>query len=206
LITILDYGLGNVLAFQNVYKRLGIPADVARAPRDLAAATHIILPGVGAFDHAMELFEKSGLRGAVEERVLGHGVPVLGVCVGMQMLADSSEEGSRQGLGWVPGHVRKFRPLAEATAPLQLPHMGWNDVDVKASTGLLPPVDGGWRFYFLHSYQFVPRDESAVLAVSNYAGPFACAVHVGSAYGVQFHPEKSHHFGSFLLKSFAELA
>lgn len=204
MITILDYGLGNVLAFQNVYKRLGIPANVAREPDGLAGATKIILPGVGAFDHAIDLFDKSGLRGAVEELVLGRGIPLLGVCVGMQMLAESSEEGARSGLGWVPGHVQKLRPPSLAE-PLPLPHMGWNDVEVRAVNGLLPPIEGGWRFYFLHSYCFVPRDTSSVLATARYGGPFACAVRKGSAYGVQFHPEKSHHYGSALLKHFAEL-
>lgn len=204
MITIVDYGLGNVLAFQNVYKRLGIPCSVAREADDVAGATRIILPGVGAFDQAMDLFEKSGLRGPVEELVLGRGLPLLGVCVGMQMLADSSEEGSRRGLGWVPGHVQKFS-APSTIEPLQLPHMGWNDVDVQAENGLLPPLEGGWKFYFLHSYHFVPRDLSSTVATTTYAAPFACVVRKDRIFGVQFHPEKSHHYGLALLKNFAEL-
>lgn len=204
MITIIDYGLGNVLAFENVYKRLGIPVNVARTPEQLAAATRLILPGVGAFDHAMDLFESSGLRGPVEELVAGSRMPVLGVCVGMQMLANSSEEGNRAGLGWVPGRVRKFRPPVNG-ARLQLPHMGWNDVRIEQDTGLLPRDAAGWRFYFLHSFHFVPAEASSAIATADYGGEFACAVRFGNAWGVQFHPEKSHSYGAALLKNFAEL-
>jgi len=203
MITIIDYGVGNVLAFQNVYKRLDIAAKVARTPDDLAGATKLILPGVGSFDHAMQLFASSGFRGAVEHLLSDGRTPLLGVCVGMQMLAESSEEGSVGGLGWVPGRVEKFRSDAVKN-PLRLPHMGWNDVDVCRNSSLLPARSPAWRFYFLHSFHFVPALEEVALATAQYGGEFACAVRSGNVYGVQFHPEKSHAYGTELLRNFAE--
>jgi len=203
VITILDYGLGNVLAFQNVFKRLGIPVNVARTPGDLQDADKLILPGVGAFDQAMSLFEQSGLRGRAEEMVLGRGMPVIGICVGMQMLASASEEGKLPGLGWVPGSVRKF-DVGRLSHATRLPHMGWNDVRPVRTSKLFTGLEADARFYFLHSYYFAPESADATMAVAEYGGEFTCAVGLANVYGVQFHPEKSHHFGSDLLKNFAE--
>lgn len=200
MISIIDYGLGNVLAFRNVYERSGVPVAVARTAADLAKSTKLILPGVGAFDHAMERLEASGMLGSVEELVLRQGVPVLGICVGMQMLAASSEEGSKAGLGWIEGAVRRFRG-----ASLALPHMGWNDVKPSPGTRLFAGMEHDARFYFLHSYCFECGNPEDMLAVSDYGGGFTCAVRRGGIYGVQFHPEKSHHWGGQLLKNFAEL-
>lgn len=204
MIAIIDYGLGNILAFQNVYKRLGIPVSVARTPAAIAEADKLILPGVGAFDHAMGLFEESGLRAAVEERVLGDRVPVIGICVGMQMLARTSEEGALPGLGWIPGVVRRFD---EGSLPYatHLPHMGWNDVESTNGSVLFRNLHADARFYFLHSYYFDPASASSVIGVARYGISFACAVNVDNIWGVQFHPEKSHHYGSQLLRNFAEL-
>lgn len=204
MIAILSYGLGNVLAFQNVFKRLGIPVTVASSPAALEGATKLILPGVGAFDHAMQLFERSGLRGAAEDLVHCRGVPAIGICVGMQMLAERSEEGSLPGLGWVPGQVRKF-DMSRLDQATRLPHMGWNDVRPVRASPLFRGLDGDARFYFLHSYYFAPASQDSVEAVSEYGGEFASAVRAGNVYGVQFHPEKSHHYGSRLLQNFAEL-
>jgi imidazole glycerol-phosphate synthase subunit HisH len=204
LITILDYGLGNVLAFQNVFKRINVPVKVAATPRELDGATKLILPGVGHFDHAMTLFNGSGLREPVTERVRGRGMPVIGICVGMQMLAQASEEGELSGLGWVPGQVRKFDPnlLKHST---RLPHMGWNDVTPTRQTSLFNQLEGDARFYFLHTYYFDTAGPAEQIAVAQYGRPFACAVNAGNVWGVQFHPEKSHHWGSRLLQNFAEL-
>ena len=204
MITIIDYGLGNILAFSNTYKRLGIPVAVARAVGDLRGATKLILPGVGAFDHAMELLRQSGMRGALDEMVISRHVPVLGVCVGMQMLAATSEEGQSLGLGWVPGRVRAFRANAQS-GELALPHMGWNDVRPKPLSPLFMGLEADARFYFLHSYYFECESSSHVAAVASYGFDFSCAVAANHVHGVQFHPEKSHHFGTQLLKNFAEL-
>jgi imidazole glycerol-phosphate synthase subunit HisH len=204
VIAILDYGLGNVLAFQNVYKRLNVPAKVASTPESLLGATKLILPGVGSFDHAMALFNDSGLRASVEDMVLGQRVPLLGVCVGMQMLAAGSDEGRLPGLSWLPGHVRRLN-FANSSHATRLPHMGWNDVFVTRQTPLLKMLELNARFYFLHTYHFETELTEQQIAVTNYGKRFACAVNVGSVYGVQFHPEKSHHFGARLLQNFAEL-
>jgi glutamine amidotransferase len=203
--TIVDYGLGNVLAFATVYRRLNIPVTVARSAAELAPATRIILPGVGAFDHAAQLLEASGMRPQLEMKVREQRVPVLGVCVGMQLIADASDEGQRAGLGWIPGRVRRFdtRKLVHST---RLPHMGWNDVRPQSSGGLYRDLENNARFYFLHSYYFECARDEHVLATADYGGEFAAAVHSGNIYGVQFHPEKSHHWGTQLLRNFAELA
>lgn len=204
MITIIDYGLGNINAFMNVYNRLGIPAKVAKSSEELQGADKLILPGVGAFDHAMELLHASGMRETLEQMVLSRKVPVLGICVGMQILAASSEEGTRAGLGWVRGRVRAFSSVP-ATAELPLPHMGWNDVTVSDGERLLKGLEGEARFYFLHSYFFDVEDRVSMIASATYGTEFCCAVREGNVYGVQFHPEKSHHFGTNLLKNFAEL-
>lgn len=203
MITIIDYGLGNVLAFVNVYQRLNIPVQVATSPAALEGATRLILPGVGSFDHAMEQFDRSGMRPAVEQRV-ADGMPVLGICVGMQMLAERSDEGVLAGLGWVPGQVRKF-DVAAMPAGTMLPHMGWNDVQPATQGGLFAGLERDARFYFLHSYYFECGDQASILASTDYGPAFSCAVRKENVYGVQFHPEKSHHFGSRLLSNFAEV-
>jgi len=203
MITIVDYGLGNIQAFLNVYKRLNIPATRARTAAEIQAATKIILPGVGAFDQAMERLEQSGMREALDDAVLNRRVPVLGVCVGMQMLARSSDEGSRAGLGWIRGGVKQFASTGDARLPL--PHMGWNDVRASEGNPLFSGLETDAKFYFLHSYYFQCDSATDVAALSNYGGRFGSAVSASNIHGVQFHPEKSHHFGIRLLKNFAEL-
>jgi len=203
MIKIVDYGLGNILAFQNMYKRLNVDVSVARTAAQLADASRIILPGVGAFDHAMELLDASGMRATLDELVLRRRVPVLGICVGMQILAQSSEEGRLAGLGWIDARVRSFDALKRDD--LLLPHMGWNDVQPITSAPLFAGLLSEGRFYFLHSYYFECARDQDVAARTTYGVDFACAVHAGNIYGVQFHPEKSHHFGAQLLKNFSEL-
>lgn len=204
MIHIIDYGLGNVQAFLTMFKRLGLEATPAKTGEDLIGASKLILPGVGAFDHAINLLDQSGMRPALETLVLNDKVPVLGICVGMQILATSSDEGRLPGLGWVPGRVRSFRS-EERSASLPLPHMGWNDVQPKPSSPLFAGLEYDARFYFLHSYFFECDEPLHVAAVASYGLDFSCAVAAGNVYGVQFHPEKSHHFGAQLLKNFAEL-
>ena len=204
MIAIIDYGLGNVLAFENVYRRLNIPVTVARTVADLTEASKLILPGVGSFDHAMRQLDQSGMRQAIEHLVMRQAMPVLGVCVGMQMLANSSDEGELPGLGWIDGTVRKF-DVSVLPHSTHLPHMGWNDVKPVIEGRLFKGMEQDSRFYFLHSYYFECHNKSNILAVSDYGVEFSCSVYNNNVYGVQFHPEKSHHFGSQLLKNFAEV-
>lgn len=211
MITIINYGLGNIRAFVNVYNQLNIPINIATNRDDLKVATKLILPGVGAFDYAIKMLESSGMRQSIDEIVLNRHVPVLGICVGMQMLACSSEEGSLPGLGWMDGEVRKFsnesgvRREKGRWKNLSLPHMGWNDVKPTKESKLFEGLDLDARLYFLHSYYFQSHRNEDIIAVTDYGGEFACAVNSGNIFGVQFHPEKSHQWGTQLLKNFADL-
>jgi glutamine amidotransferase len=204
VIAIVDYGSGNIKAIFNIYHRLGIPAFVASRAEELERATKVILPGVGAFDQVIRHLEASGIRPALADCVLNRNVPLLGVCVGMQLLAKSSDEGTLSGLGWIDGHVKKF-DCSRFTQRTHLPHMGWNDVRVVRPHPLLEDLDGDAIFYFLHSYYFSCNSADNVLAEADYGGPFACAVHTRNIFGVQFHPEKSHQAGIHLLRNFANL-
>ena len=204
MITIVDYGLGNITAFLNVFKRLNIAARTARSAPELEGAEKVILPGVGAFDHAMELLGNSGMRPALDELAMRARVPVLGVCVGMQILADRSDEGESSGLGWIPGSVHRLGGEVGATS-LPLPHMGWNDVRPKGNNRLFAQLEDDARFYFLHSYYFACARPADSAAMAEYGATFSCAVSAGNVHGVQFHPEKSHHWGTRLLQNFAEL-
>jgi glutamine amidotransferase len=204
MITIIDYGLGNIQAFVNVYRRLHIPVVVAKTAEDLADVTKLILPGVGSFDHAIQLLNRSGMRERIEQLVIVDQIPVLGICVGMQLLADSSDEGNLPGLGWIPGTVRSFKSLP-SLVDLPVPHMGWNDVKGDVDSRLFAGMEDGSRFYFLHSYYFECASNNNHAAMSHYGTDFSCAVYNRHIYGVQFHPEKSHHHGVLLLQNFAEL-
>ena len=204
MITLVDYGLGNIQAFANIYKRLNIPVAVADTVDELAKATKIILPGVGAFDWAMNRLNESGLRDCLDDLVLIKKRPVLGICVGMQMMAGKSDEGELEGLGWIDAEVKKFDETA-FTQKTHLPHMGWNDVVPQSTDCLFHEVAKDPRFYFLHSYYFLPKKIEETLAVTDYNGQFTSAIRSENVFGVQFHPEKSHQWGIQLLKNFAEL-
>ena len=204
MIALVDYGSGNIQAFANIYRHLGIEAIPARNANDLRNASRIILPGVGAFDWAMTRLYESGLRDALDEEVLGHKKPILGICVGMQMMARASEEGKFSGLGWIDAVVERFDTSLLESAT-HLPHMGWNDVTPVRTDSLFSYLNES-RYYFLHSYVMRTDSEKNVLATSNYGVTFTSAVHAGNIYGTQFHPEKSHKWGERLLKNFAELA
>lgn len=204
MIGIVDYGSGNVRAVWNIYHALDVPCTVVRTPAEVHAAERLVLPGVGTFDHAVAELERSGVRAALDERVLGARVPLLGICVGMQLIGRTSEEGVRPGLGWIDAAVRLCR-RPESAARLDLPHMGWNDVEPTREHPLFRDLDLGSGFYFLHSYHLECAREEDVLARTTYGAPFACAVQRDNILGVQFHPEKSHDAGIGLLRNFARL-
>lgn len=205
MVTLVDYGLGNIQAFHNIYTRLKLPVDIASTPEQLRRAGKIILPGVGAFDWAMTRLNRSGLRDVLDELVMARHVPVLGVCVGMQMMAKGSEEGALPGLGWIKADVKRFRWNGEAgKGQMHLPHMGWNDVVPVETKSLFRNIDAP-RYYFLHSYYIAADNPSEVLSTTDYGGSFTSAVRADNVFGVQFHPEKSHHWGVQLLKNFAEI-
>jgi glutamine amidotransferase len=204
MIGIVDYGLGNVTAIANIYRRLNVPAVIAGTEEALLSADRLILPGVGAFDHAMRRLNASGLREPLDQLVLEQGKPVLGICVGMQMMGHRSDEGVEQGLGWIPGEVKKLES-APGLQRSRLPHMGWNDVRPRRAHGLFDQLGDEARFYFLHSYYFSPTSDSSVLAETEYSQTFASAVGVDHVVGVQFHPEKSHDWGIRVLHNFVTL-
>jgi glutamine amidotransferase len=205
MICIVDYGVGNIQAFLNLFKRLGVAACRADTSEALADATRLVLPGVGNFDHAMQRLNDSGLRPKLEELVLGAQMPVVGICVGMQLLAGGSDEGHLPGLNWVPGRVRAFASQPQSVA-LPMPHMGWNDLQPRDHSKLFSRgFEGAAQFYFLHSYFFDATDKGDVAATASYGLEFDAVVSRGNIHGVQCHPEKSHHWGEQLLKNFVEL-
>ena len=204
MIAIIDYGSGNIQAIKNIYKTLKIECKFVSEPNQLTGVDKIILPGVGAFDEAMTQLNKSGLREVLDSMVLEKKVPVLGVCVGMQIMASSSDEGSLDGLGWFDAKVKLFDESIFNRKP-KLPHMGWNEILPKKEDPILTSIDFEKGYYFLHSYYFECHDEKDVLATTNYGDIFHCAINKDNMYGFQFHPEKSHSNGINLFKNFAEL-
>ena len=181
MIAIVDYGLGNVQAFKDVYNRLNLPVFIASSSKDLVGATKLILPGVGSFDYAITKLDESGMRKNIEDLVIDKQIPILGVCVGMQMLARSSEEGKLKGLGWIDAIVKRF----DATNDIILPHMGWNNVNPSLMTDCIK-IQKDLKFYFLHEYYFDAYEETEVEATANYKGEYACSVRKGNIFGVGF--------------------
>lgn len=204
MITIINYGLGNISAFVNVYERLNIKTKVAICSDEVKDASKIILPGVGAFDFAMSQLNASGMREEIEKQVLINKIPIMGICVGMQMLAKSSDEGSLDGLGWIDGVVKQF-DTSKIPYKTQLPHMGWNNINPLCTDPLLSGFNNQSRFYFLHSYFFECHNEENIIATTEYGISYASAVKKDNIYGIQFHPEKSHANGIQLLHNFAKL-
>lgn len=204
MIGLIDYGVGNIRAFANIYKQLDVPHKIASSVADLEGCTKVVLPGVGAFDHAMEKLHQSGMKEKLDELVLEKKMPVVGICVGMQMLAKRSDEGTADGLGWIDGEVKKF-DVTKIQYATHLPHMGWNDIVPTKENPILKGLEKNAKFYFLHSYYFSCNREEDAIASTEYGVDFTCAVNNENIFGVQFHPEKSHHFGITLLKNFSEL-
>lgn len=207
MISIIDYGVGNLGSVKNMLKFLNIESKVINTAEELSHASKIILPGVGSWDNGIEKLTESGLLPVLNQRVLIDKVPVLGICLGMQILLDSSEEGKLPGLSWIPGIVKKFSFTAEQQAgnKLRIPHMGWNVTYNKKYTALTESSGDENRYYFVHSYHAEVANKDHELMTCNYGYEFTCAIHKENIWGVQFHPEKSHKFGMAIMKSFSEL-
>ena len=200
MITIVDYNMGNLGSIQNMLKKIGVDSQVSADPGAVAAADKLILPGVGAFDAGMDNLERSGLIPLLNQRVLEDRVPTLGICMGMQLMTQRSEEGQRNGLGWIDAEALRFRP---AQASLKVPHMGWNRVMPVRPSALTDDLPDEPRFYFVHSYYVRCHDPADVLLATPFGESFHSAFQRGNVWGVQFHPEKSHKFGMALLHNFA---
>jgi glutamine amidotransferase len=198
MIVIVDYGVGNVGAVANMLRKVGARARISASSADIEAADKLILPGVGHFDSGMRKLNDTGLVPVLAEQVLAKGKPVLGICLGMQMLTRGSEEGSTPGLGWIDAYTHRF-PEMEG---LRVPHMGWNTVRAENEAALFAHHGDTERFYFVHSYYVSTADPAHVAATCSYGIEFAAAFQAGNIFGVQFHPEKSHLFGMELFKRF----
>jgi glutamine amidotransferase len=204
MIGIINYGSGNIQAIANIYKIANIPYQVITEYTQIENSDKLILPGVGAFDAAMYELNHSRLREALDEQVLSYGKPVLGICVGMQILSKDSDEGQLGGLGWIDGKVKKFDASKLKEKPL-LPHMGWNSIEPLTDHELFKGVDKELGFYFLHSYYFETINSANIMSNTFYGDFFSSAVYKDQIFGVQFHPEKSHSNGIRLLSNFAKI-
>ena len=206
MIGVIDYGLGNVKAILNIYNNLDIAAFAVSSKNELEKATSLILPGVGAFDWAIARLNESGLRDRLDKLVMDNCIPVLGICVGMQMMSCSSEEGEMDGLGWVEGKVKHFRSNAGSFKDnMDVPHMGWNNIYVENKHRLFEGIEDNAGFYFLHSYYFLEKNKGQIISRTNYHGWFTSCFGKENIVGVQFHPEKSHTWGVRLLQNFASI-
>ncbi|MGV8058417.1 MAG: imidazole glycerol phosphate synthase subunit HisH [Smithellaceae bacterium] len=204
MIIIIDYGMGNVGSIYNMLKKIGISSKVSGEPKDILAAEKLILPGVGAFDHGMTHLLERGLIPLLNKKVLENKCPILGICLGMQLLSCKSEEGKLPGLGWLEAETRRFQ-FNEENSHLKIPHMGWNEIRAVTQAPLFAEFDKTPRFYFVHSYHVCCDQPQDVMATSYYGYEFTAAVKKGNIIGTQFHPEKSHRYGMHLLRNFANL-
>lgn len=199
---IIDYGMGNLGSVRRAIEECGEKSTTSGNSADLNGAHGLILPGVGAFKEGMDRLAALGLVETIREAVK-EGVPLLGICLGMQLLADHGQEGGDSaGLGLIPGEIQRFLPTSSSE---RIPHVGWNQVNWKGKQEIAEEIPPGTDFYFVHSYHFVPKEESSVAAKTPYCGEFVSAVKRGEVYGTQFHPEKSSRGGFRLLKNFLEL-
>jgi len=200
---IVDYGMGNCGSIKNMFRYLGIDAEIITRADDLKTAKTIVLPGVGAYDHGVKHLEP--FKSVLEEKVLTDKTPFLGICLGMQLLLQGSDEGTLPGLGWIPGHAKRFD--FSGLNKLAVPHMGWNEVYPSEHSKLLPKLPEGYeRFYFAHSYHAIDVPKENIMASSHYGYEFVCAIQKGNIMGVQFHPEKSHKFGKAMFSRFVGMS
>ncbi|MCU0441494.1 MAG: imidazole glycerol phosphate synthase subunit HisH [Bacteroidia bacterium] len=200
MITIVDYGLGNIGSIVNMFKRIGVTVQIAQSPSQVIDATKLLLPGVGAFDTAMSNLKERNLLDVLNEKVLIKQTPVLGICLGMQLLTQKSEEGKLPGLNWIEGTAKRFTP----TSNLKVPHMGWNRIEPQYMHPLIDHLPPEPRFYFVHSYYVQTTNREHALATTHYGHSFDSMIAHNHIWGAQFHPEKSHRFGLALLQNFAK--
>ncbi len=201
MLTIVDYGVGNLASIRNILKKIGTESVISADPETISKAEKLILPGVGAFDTCAQKLQDSGLKELLNKKVLEEKTPILGVCVGMQLLTEGSEEGDLPGLGWIRGRIVKFKN-ADLPAGYKIPHMGWTDVVLNKPSGLFKDMYEEPRFYFVHSYYPQLQDEKDVMLYADYGYRFVAGMEHENIMGVQFHPEKSHKFGMKLLQNF----
>ena len=204
MIAIVDYGMGNIGSILNMFKRIGATDVICTGkPEEIRKADKILLPGVGAFDTGMVHLKQNGMLEVLNEKALKEKVPVLGICLGMQLLTKSSEEGVEPGLGWVNAETKRFQ--FDPALKLKVPHMGWNEVSVSKPHTLVENIPAPTRFYFVHSFYVKCEDPELELLQCRYGTSFTCAVQHENIMGVQFHPEKSHTFGMKLYENFVKL-
>ncbi len=204
MIGIIDYGAGNIRSIHNMLKRLGFDSFISGKKEELESADKLILPGVGHFDHGMKQLHSRNLTAMLHQRVMEEKVPILGICLGAQLLGQGSEEGNEAGLGWVDMKVVAF-DKKKLGQELKIPHMGWNYIQQLKSSKILGDEKEERRFYFVHSYHMLPLDPSLGLCSTKYGYEFISAISKDNIIGVQFHPEKSHQFGMKIMKNFAQL-
>lgn len=200
---VVDYGMGNLGSILNMLRKVGAAAEISGSVDAIARGSKLILPGVGAFDTGMRAITERGLRDVLETKALEEKVPVLGICLGAQLLTRSSDEGELAGLGWIPARTIRF--TFPPGSQYKVPHMGWNDVVVRQPSPLTDGLPGGSRYYFVHSFYICADDEADSLLKTSYGVEFDSGIRRDNIYGVQFHPEKSHRFGMKLLHSFSRL-
>jgi imidazole glycerol-phosphate synthase subunit HisH len=202
LTTIINYNLGNPKSIKNMLAYLGIEANISDDPADIASAERLILPGVGHFKHGMEQLKQLGLIDVLKKEVLENKKPILGICLGMQLLTKHSEEGNLAGLGFIDAQTKKFE-LQDAT--LKVPHMGWNTVEFKKDSAMNTGVSINPRYYFVHSYFVDCANQDDILCTTQYGQEFVAGFQHENIFGLQFHPEKSHKFGMELLANFCKI-
>ena len=201
MLVIIDYGMGNLGSIFNMLKKLRANVVISSQSEDIEKAQKLILPGVGSFDNGMERLRGLNIEEVITRRVCNDGVPILGICLGMQLFTKKSEEGSTNGLGWINAETKRFQ-FDDIYHELKIPHMGWNYITMKKSNSLLANVGDDHRFYFVHSYHVVCENRQDVLATASYGYEFDACVALNNIYGTQFHPEKSHRFGLNVLNNF----
>jgi imidazole glycerol-phosphate synthase subunit HisH len=204
MIAIIEYGVGNLKSIQNMLKKIGVSSIITNNKEEINSASHFILPGVGAFDYGMNQLKKSSLIPFLNKKVLVEKTPTLGICLGSQMLGNKSEEGNEKGLGWIDMDVVKFDRSKQDSA-LKVPHMNWDEINIKKDSTIFSNLNEKSRFYFVHSFHMKANNPDNILCTSNFGYEFVSGVNKNNIWGVQFHPEKSHKFGMQLLENFYKI-